>query len=331
MPGRRAAGVAGCLLALAAAVVLSLAVGSRSIAPHTVADALFHFHGGSAQLVVRQQRLPRTGLGILVGVALGLSGALMQGLTRNPIADPGLLGVNSGASAAVATAIAFGGMRGPLSYVWFAFAGAALVAVLVHLLGSVGRVAATPARLALAGTAVTAALGGYTSAVLLLDPDAFDQFRYWNVGSLVGREADTVRQMLPFVAVGTLLALALARPLNALALGDDAGRALGTRPGRTRALGGLAVTLLCGAATAAAGPIGFVGLAVPHIVRVWTGPDQRWILPCSALLAPALLLASDVLGRVAAEPGELEVGIVTAFLGAPFFIVLVRRGRPAAP
>ncbi|WP_241968436.1 iron chelate uptake ABC transporter family permease subunit [Streptomyces sp. ICBB 8177] len=323
----RALGLIACLGVLAVVLLLSLAIGAKSIPPHSAFDALFHFDGSDEELVVRQQRFPRTALGLEVGVALGLAGALMQALTRNPLADPGILGVNSGASAAVAVAVGFLGLNGTLSYVWFAFAGAALVSVVVYALGSAGRTAATPVRLALAGTAVTAALTAFTSAVLLLKPDAFDQFRYWNVGSVVGRDASVIWQVMPFVTVGAVLALGLGRSLNALALGEDSGRALGVRPGRTRALGALAVTLLCGAATAAVGPIGFVGLVVPHLARFLTGPDQRWVLPYSAVLAPALLVGSDVLGRVVARPGEVEVGIVTAFLGAPVFIALARGGR----
>lgn len=324
---RRAVGLLAVLAALALAVLAGLAVGAKSVPPHEVWQALVHFHGGADQLVVREKRLPRTELGLVAGVALGLAGALMQALTRNPLADPGILGVNSGASTAVALGMAFFGVSGVFASAWCALAGAALASVLVYLLGSSGRSGATPVRMTLAGTATTAVLTAVTSAVLLLRPSAFDQFRYWNVGSLVGRESSVVVRVLPFIAAGAVLALALGRSLNALALGDDAGRALGTHPGRTRVLGGLAVTLLCGAATAATGPIGFVGLAVPFVARALTGPDQRWVLPYSALLAPVLLIGSDVLGRIATRPGEIEVGIVTAFLGAPVLIALARSGR----
>ncbi|MFE2376458.1 FecCD family ABC transporter permease [Streptomyces sp. NPDC059398] len=325
----RTAGLLTGLVLLALVVGLSLVVGAKSIAWHTVFDALFHFDGSDDQLVVRQQRLPRTELGLVVGVALGLAGALMQALTRNPLADPGLLGVNSGASAAVAVGIGFLGLQSTWAYIWFAFGGAAVVSVAVYLLGSAGRSGATPVRLALAGTAVTAALTAFTSAVLLLKPDAFDQFRYWNVGSVVGRSSTVMWQVLPFIAVGALLALGLGRSLNAVALGEDTGRALGAHVGRTRLLGAVAVTLLCGAATAAVGPIGFIGLAVPHLARFLTGPDQRFVLPCSMLVAPILLIGSDIVGRIVTRPGELEVGIVTAFLGAPVFIALARSGRIA--
>ncbi len=268
-------------------------------------------------------------LGVVVGAALGLAGALMQALTRNPLADPGLLGVNAGASAAVVTAIGFFGVTSLTGYVWFAFVGAAVISLAVYLLGATGRSGATPVRLALAGTAIGAALTAYISAITLTNTEVFDRFRFWAVGSLAGREADVVNQVLPFLVAGLLVGLALARPLNALALGEDTGKALGAHIGRTRILGALAITLLCGAATAAVGPIGFIGLTIPHVARAITGPDQRWVLPYSVVLAPILLLGSDIIGRIVVPPSELEVGIVTAAVGAPFFIYLVRRRRIA--
>lgn len=320
------------LLVAAGALVLvflvSVWVGSKQIPFTAVWSVLWHDDGSSDAAIIHELRIPRTFLAVLVGAALGLAGALMQAVTRNPLADPGLLGVNVGAAAAVALAIAYAGVTSVVGYVWFAFLGAAAVSVLVYLIGSAGR-AATPERLVVAGAAVSAALGAVTYAVLLLDPEAFNQFRYWVVGSLAGRREDTLVRVAPFIAVGIVLALLLARPLNALALGDDAGRALGAHVGRTRVLGAVAVTLLCGAATAAAGPIGFVGLAVPHAARMIVGPDQRWVLPYSMVLAPVLLLGADVVGRVVIAPAELQAGVVTAFVGAPVFIALCRRRKLA--
>jgi iron complex transport system permease protein len=197
--------------------------------------------------------------------------------------------------------------------------------VLVYMIGAHGRGGASPGRLVLAGAAINAVFTALTAGLMLFSPKTFNSFRFWQVGSLSGRPIEVFYEVLPFFVVGTVLALLLARPLNALDLGEDAGRALGVKPGRVRALGALAVVILSGAATAAAGPIAFLGLAVPFIVRAWIGPDQRWVLPYSMLLAPVLLLGADVLGRVAA-PGELETGIVTAFLGAPIFMLMVRRG-----
>ncbi len=212
---------------------------------------------------------------------------------------------------------------------WFAFAGAALVSAVVYGIGSMGREGATPVKLALAGAAVAAALGSVTTAILLTDVQAFDQFRFWSVGSLAGRGYDTIAAVAPFILIGTVLALCTGRVLNALALGDDVARGLGQKVWLARLLSAAAVVLLCGAATAAAGPIGFIGLTVPHVARLVTGPDYRWILPYSMLLAPILLLGSDIIGRVIARPGEVQVGIVTAMIGAPFFIALVRRRKLA--
>lgn len=330
--GRNALRGVGFLVAVALLVVvalLSVAVGAKGIPLGTVVHELFHYDGSDDGVVIRSLRVPRTLLGICVGAALGLAGALMQALTRNPLADPGLLGVNSGASAAVVAAIALLGIDSTGVQVWFALAGAAVAAVLVYLLGSGGRASATPVRMALAGAAMSAVLSSLVSGMVLRDRDAFNDYRFWSVGALAGRPLSVLWQTGPFMLAGALLALSLARALNALALGDDAGRALGAHLGRTRALSMLAITLLCGGATAAAGPIGFVGLAVPHVARHFTGPDQRWLLPYSMVLAPTLLLSADVVGRVIARPGEVEVGIVTAFIGAPIFIFLARRRKVA--
>ncbi|MFI1971158.1 FecCD family ABC transporter permease [Streptomyces cinnamoneus] len=327
---RNAARAAGLLLALGALLlvtVASVAVGAKQIPVDQVWHGLFHYAGSDTDVVVRDVRVPRTLLGLLAGAALGLAGAVMQALTRNPLADPGLFGVNAGAAAAVVSGISLLGVTSLTGYVWLAFLGAAAVSLVVYALG--GTRGATPVRLALAGTAVTAALNGYIYSVELLDSAALDRMRFWTVGSLASANADLVGQVAPFVVVGVLLALALARPLNAMALGDDQARALGSRPALTRALALTAVTLLCGAATAACGPIVFVGLMVPHIVRSFTGPDLRWILPYAALLSPVLLLGTDIAGRVVVRPSELQVGVVTALVGGPLFIHLVRRRKMA--
>ncbi|MGL5909451.1 MAG: FecCD family ABC transporter permease, partial [Phycicoccus sp.] len=276
-------------------------------------------------VVVTELRVPRTVVGLLVGMALGLSGTVMQGLTRNPLADPGLLGVSGGASLAVVLAVFLIGVRSPAGYVWFAFAGAAVASVVVYVLGSLGSGGASPVKLALAGAALSALLASLTSAVLLLDVSTLDAYRFWAVGSIAGQDLDVVGALAPFLAGGTVLALLRGRSLNALALGDDSARALGVRLGRARLLAAVAVVLLVGAATAAAGPVAFVGLVVPHVARAVVGPDYRWILAWSVVLAPVLLLTADILGRVVARPAEIQVGIVTALLGGPFFIALVRR------
>lgn len=315
--------------ALVLVALLGVWTGTKDIPFTSTWSLLWRPDGSQAAVIIHDYRIPRTLLGLLVGMALGLSGALMQALTRNPLADPGLLGVSLGASTGVVVAIAFFGIGTALGYVWFAFAGAAIASVVVYLLGSSGRTIATPDRLVVAGAAVTAVLYAFNSAVLLLNPRAFDQFRFWTVGALAGRNHDMVYVVLPFVALGLLIALGLAPSLNALAMGDQVGRALGVNVSRTRALGAVAVMTLCGAATAAAGPIVFVGLVVPHMARFIVGPDQRWVMAYSTLLAPILLIGADVLGRVIGAPGEVQVGIVTAFLGAPLFIVLCSRRKLA--
>ncbi|AKJ14053.1 iron ABC transporter permease [Streptomyces incarnatus] len=328
-PTRRAARALGLLLSAAILVLValaSIAIGAKSLPVDQVWHGLFHDTGTYGDVVV-DERLARTVLGLLAGAALGLAGAVLQALTRNPLADPGLLGINAGASAAVVTAITCFGVTSLTGYVWFAFLGAAAVGALVWFLG--GSRGATPVRLALAGTAISAALYGYLQAVMILDDAALGRMRFWTVGSLASATDSTILQVLPFLAAGMVLALALARPLNAVALGDDTARALGAGLGRTRALAMLAATVLCGAATAACGPIVFVGLMVPHVVRSFTGPDLRWILPYAAVLSPVLLLGADVVGRVVARPSELQVGIVTALIGGPVFILLVRRRRTA--
>ncbi|GAB7053098.1 FecCD family ABC transporter permease [Catenuloplanes indicus] len=323
---KRLAGLLLVVVLLLVTVALSIAVGSRFIPLGDVLDAL----GGSGNpddvLTVREMRIPRTVLGIVAGAALGLSGALMQSLTRNPLADPGIFGINLGAAAGVVLAITIFGVTAPSGYVWFAFLGSVL-AMLVVYGASAGRAGTNPARLALAGIAVQFALAGVVQALQLADRGALDQMRFWVVGSLANRETATLWSLAPFFIGGILLSLVLARSLNALALGDDTARALGAGVATTRILVLIAVTVLCGAATAACGPLAFVGLMVPHVVRSFTGPDQRWVLPFSMLLAPVVLLGADVLGRVLARPAELQVGIVMDVIGGIVFIAIVRARR----
>ena len=326
----RTLGLLGCALAVAVLCFLSLAIGARVTPLGAVWDAIFHYdQADTDHLVIRELRLPRTILGVLVGAALGMAGAVMQGVTRNPLADPGILGVNAGASLLVVIGISAFGVTSILGYVWFAFAGAAVASVVVYSVAALGREGATPVKLALAGAALSAAFGAVTSAMLLLDQATFDQFRFWAVGSLSGRDMSIVVQIAPFLIAGCLLALCLGRVLNTLSLGEDVARGLGANVVLSRGVSAGAVVLLCGAATAACGPIGFVGLTIPHVARMIAGPDYRWVLPYSMVLAPILLLAADIIGRVVARPGELQVAIVTAFLGAPVFIALVRRKKLA--
>ncbi|WP_238999434.1 FecCD family ABC transporter permease [Segeticoccus rhizosphaerae] len=326
-PSRRALPLAACLGLLGLAVLASLALGSKAVSLPDVLAALRGQDDPYLRSVV-DSRVPRTAIGILAGACLAVSGVIMQGITRNPLGDPGLLGVNIGAAASVVTATAFLGVGGGASTVWVALPGAFLAMLLVHVVGS-GRHGATPVRLVLAGAVLTAVLSAYVQAVTLSLPAVFDSYRFWVVGSLAGANAETSLQVLPFVVAGLVVAAMLAGPLNVLALGDATATALGAHPSRTRLAGVVAATLLCAASTAAVGPIAFVGLAVPHIVRSVVGSDHRWQLPLSLLLGPALLLAADVVGRVVLRPQELMVGVVTAFIGAPVLLVVVRRMRMA--
>jgi ABC-type Fe3+-siderophore transport system, permease component len=330
----RGAALALGLLCLAGAVLLvaffSVTVGARPITLETVWSALTAFDPDSTDhRIIWDLRLPRTAIGLAVGAALGLSGAVLQGATRNPLADPSILGIHSGAAVFVVLGVAVFGITQLSVYVWLAFIGAGAAMLVVYAVASLGREGATPVKLALAGAAMTAAMQSVTSAILLTSPRTLDEIRFWQVGSLVGRDMDIFIQVAPFLAIGMVLALATGRMLDGLSMGEDVARALGQNVGRSRAIAGLAAVILSGAATAAAGPIAFVGLTVPHVARAITGPNYRWILPYSMLLAPILLLGADVIGRVIAPPGEVQVGIVTAALGAPFFIALVRRRKLA--
>ena len=327
---RRVLGLLALVVLVVAACAASIAVGTRPLGLGTVWTVLTERSLRTEEaVIVWDLRVPRTLLGLMVGAALGVSGALIQGHTRNPLGDPGLLGVTAGASFAVVLAITLLGVGTPSGYVWFAFAGALAGTVAVFVLGSVGRGGATPVTLALAGSALSALLFALVRAMLVTDSDSLDSFRFWVVGALAGRGADVAWQVAPFIAAGLVLALLNAPALDLLGMGEDVARGLGQQVWLARVLGLAAVTLLAGAATAACGPIAFVGLVVPHVVRAVTGPAHRWLVPCSGLLGAALLLSADVLGRVVARPGELQVGIVLALVGSPFFVALVRRRRTA--
>ncbi len=332
-PSRRAVarptGLALGLAVLLLVVLASLAVGSRPVAPGTVVEAFTSYDAADPdQLVVREVRGPRTVIGVMVGVALGLAGALMQGLTRNPLADPGLLGVTAGAALGLAVAVLGLGVSSLEGSVWFAFAGAAAGVLAVYGVASLGRDGATPVKLAIAGAAVTALLSSLTSLLVLRDLESLNAMRFWLVGSIAERGSAVASQAWPFVLVGVVAALSCGRVLNALALGADLARGLGQRVGRARLRIGLAVVLLAGSATAIAGPILFVGLVVPHVARAITGPDNRWVLAYCLVLGPIMLLAADIAGRVVAAPGELGVSVVSVLVGGPLFIALVRRRKP---
>jgi iron complex transport system permease protein len=330
---RRASALVPGLVVLAAVLALvaflSVTQGSRSIGLSEVLRALgsLNSDGSITSTVTLELRVPRTLLGIVVGAALGVAGAVLQGVTRNPLADAGIMGINSGAAAFVVFAITVLGVRGVGVYVWFAFAGAIAALVLVYAVASLGREGATPVKLALAGAAVTAGLGSLTTGLVMTNVNVLNELRFWQVGSLAGRYAPILTGVAPFLLAGLVASLAFGRALNGLALGEDVARGLGQRVALTRAAAFGVVAVLAGAATAACGPIVFVGLVVPHIARFVCGPDYRWILPYSMLLAPIVLLLADVVGRVVTPPDELQVGVVLGLLGAPAFVAIVRYGR----
>lgn len=323
-----------CLLVtiLVTAAAASLAVGARALSPGEVWHGLFAAPDPDQRLteirlIVRTVRVPRTVLAIVGGVALGVGGALIQGYTRNPIADTGLLGVNSGASFAMVSGIALFGLADPLQYVWFAFLGAALAGVVVFGLASIGRGAGNPLTLALAGQGVTVFLAAMTTAVSLTDQASMDALRFWNAGSVAGVGFDVIGPVAVFVAVGLVLALTTLPAVNLLNLGDDVARGLGVNIALSRTVGVVAITLLAGAATAACGPIAFLGLMVAHVARYLTGPDYRWLVPYAGLLGAVVLLVCDIVGRLVVRPNELDAGVVVALLGAPFFAALVWLGK----
>ncbi|SCE36121.1 iron complex transport system permease protein [Streptomyces sp. ScaeMP-e83] len=328
----RVVGLGTLVALLALAATLSLAVGARALSPGEVWHGLFASPDPDQRLteirlIVQTVRVPRTVLAIVAGIALGVGGALIQGYTRNPIADTGLLGVNTGASFAVVTVIAVFGFTDPFQYVWFAFLGAALAGVVVFGLASIGRGAGNPLTLALAGQGITVFLMAMTTAVALTDQKSLNALRFWNAGSVAGVGFDVIWPVTWFICVGLLLALSALPSLNLLNLGDDVARGLGVNIVLSRAIGIVAITLLAGAATAACGPIAFLGLMVAHVARYLTGPDYRWLVPYAGLLGAVILLVCDIVGRLVVRPGELEPGVVVALIGAPFFAVLVWRGK----
>jgi iron complex transport system permease protein len=331
--GRAAMVNSGVLLAavagLAGVALLSLRMGSVSLSTTEVITAFTNFEGTNAHLIVRSLRLPRTIIGIGVGAALAVAGVTAQAVTRNALASPGVLGINSGAAFGVVTAVFVLGIASPSGYLWFAFAGALGAVIVVFAIASVGPGGVTPVKLALAGVVLTALLSAWISFVLIFDQRTLDEVRFWLAGSLAGRDLGVFLQVLPFLAIGLVIGLAMGRTLNAVSLGEDVAAGLGQNVALVRAVATVVVVLLAGAGVAAAGPIGFVGLAVPHMARLMVGADHRWLLPVSAVAGPTLLLAADVLGRVIARPSEIQVGIVTAIIGGPVLIHLVRSRKLA--
>lgn len=310
-----------CLIVVSA---LSILYGSKSVDMETLSDALFT-NKESFSISVVQARIPRTLFGILAGASLGVSGCLMQSITRNPLADPSILGINTGASLFVVVGIAFFSISSPSQYIWLGFTGAILTAILVYGIASVGQSGATPIKLALAGAATSMALMSLVNTIMLPNSQVMDSFRFWQTGSIGGAKWNMILVLLPYFILGLLLSFYLSSSLNTLALGDELATSLGINSKKVRAMAAFAGVLLCGATTALAGPIAFVGLMVPHIMRLLIGSNMHYLLPLSALGGSILLLGADIIGRVIASPAELEVGIITAILGAPVFIYIVRK------
>ncbi|MDK8552118.1 iron ABC transporter permease [Corynebacterium pseudodiphtheriticum] len=316
---------------LGVAIAASLFFGSNNISPGQVWASLSNNGDTTTDTLVLQQRLPRTIVVVLVGAALGVAGALMQALTRNPLADPGILGINAGASIAVVAGVAFAGVQGINNYILLAIVGALLASIMVYLLGGAGRNSVpSPARLTLAGVAISMAISSLVQAIILSNANAFNEFRYWAAGSVEGRGWPVLEHIWVFIVLGLVFAFASAPSLNALSLGEEMGTALGVKVWRTRVLTFSAITILAGTATAAVGPLMFVGLAVPYAARGLFGHDNRAILAGSVVIGPVFLLAADVLARLVIMPQEVQTGLLSAVLGGPIFIAVVRMKKIGA-
>ncbi|MFC4321757.1 FecCD family ABC transporter permease [Litchfieldia salsa] len=315
------------IVLLGLSVLASLAFGSRTVGWTELVNGLFHPDVQSHGANVVRQRIARTVFCMMCGAALGVSGALMQSVTRNPIADPSILGVNTGAALFVVCGISFFNIGSASQYIWFALVGAVITAIFVFGIGSMGSGGATPLKLVLAGAATSAALSSLVMAIMIPRSNVMDQFRFWQVGSVGSGNWDSISIFIPFLIVGLLIALFAAPALNAIALGDEVATGLGVRTGTLRLIAAFGGVLLCGVATALAGPIGFIGLLATHVMRLVIGPDLRYIIPMSALSGAIILIISDVCGRLLGQPGELEVGVVTAFIGAPILILLTMKAK----
>ncbi|WP_230504987.1 FecCD family ABC transporter permease [Sutcliffiella rhizosphaerae] len=315
------------IILLIVTIIASLVLGARMVSFPELVNGLLYQNPDSYGTSVVQKRISRTVFSLCCGVALGIAGVLMQAVTRNPLADPSILGVNTGAALFVVSGITFFQITSAGQYIVLALVGAALVAAFVFGIGSMGRGGATPIKLVLAGAATSAALSSLVTAIMIPSSYAMDQFRFWQVGSVGSGSWDSITIFAPFLLVGVTIAFVSAPALNALALGDDVASGLGVRPGLLRVLAISAGVILCGVTTALAGPIGFIGLLATHAMRMVVGTDLRFLIPMSALAGAIILTLADVAGRLLGSPGELEVGILTAFIGAPILILLAKKSK----
>lgn len=313
------------IIALLLCLIFSVSFGAADIALPQILSAFTQFDGSREHLIIQTVRLPRSIIAMLIGAAMATAGAVMQGITRNPLADPGILGVNAGAAFAVVIAIFTFGASTPSTYIWYAFAGAGVTVISVYFLASLGRSGVTPLNLTIAGAAVSALLASLTTGVLIVSQRTLEEIRFWLAGSLAGIDESIIAQILPYIIIGLIIAFALSRQIAILSLGEDVAKGLGQQTLWVKIAGAVSVLLLEGSAVAAAGAIGFIGLVVPHIVRFIVGTDYRWILPYSAVFGAILLLGSDVLARLVIRPQEIPVGVMTALVGAPFFVYLAKK------
>jgi len=312
------------LLVLGLGVVASITFGAADISLAKVYQALTASDGSTEHLIIRTVRLPRTLIAMIVGAALAVAGALMQGITRNPLADPAILGISNGAAFAVVVGTFVLGTTSLNTYTWFAFFGAGITAVLVYFLGSLGRGGLTPLNLTIAGAALTAFISSITSGILIISQRTLEEIRFWLAGSVAGRDVNLLVQVLPYLVIGLLLAFALGKQITTLSLGEDIAKGLGQETAWVKVMAAVSIVLLAGASVAIAGPIGFIGLVIPHIVRMFVGVDYRWILPYAAVFGAIILVFADICARLVIRPQELPVGLMMPLIGAPFFIYLIR-------
>lgn len=314
------------VLVIAALVWSSIVFGLTKVSAQMVFDAIYHFDGSNEHIIIQDTRIPRAFIAAAVGASLAIAGAVMQGLTRNPLASPGILGINAGASFFVVFGISFLGLSSLTAFAWLAFLGAAVASVVVYVFGSMGSEGLTPIKITLAGAAIAAMFSSMTQGMLTLDERALDQVLFWLAGSIQGRDLEILLSVLPYLAIGWLIALAFGKQMNVLAMGEDLAKGLGQKTMLVKIMGGVIVVLLAGGSVAVAGPIGFVGIIIPHFARWLVGTDYRWVIPYSALLGAVLLLAADIGARYILMPAEVPVGVMTAIVGAPFFVYIARRG-----
>lgn len=328
--GRRIAGLVIGLLFLCIIFFFSIVLGYTDTSLKTALQAFQQFNGSNEHIIIKEVRLPRALIGLAVGSSLAITGALLQALTKNPLASPDILGINSGASFFVILGLMFFSINSLQAFAWLAFLGAAIAAVIVYFLGSMGREGLTPIKLTLAGAAMAALFSSIAQGFLVMNESALEEVLFWMAGSVQGRSLKILSSVLPYIITGTLIAFLISSKINVLTMGEDVAKGLGQRTGVVKLLIGTSVILLSGASVAVAGPIGFIGIVVPHIVKWMVGNDYRWIIPYCAITGGILLLAADIGARYIIMPQEVPVGIMTAIIGTPFFIYIARKGGKAS-